>query len=177
MHLKELKLKQKSGCISCGEQYSTYWTQTPKGKLCKYCAVGVLPPITEPVYKAPDKCPRCSHEVFVLSNEHNTATCEYCRYVMECVKVEEPSLLKTNVLNEQIGGNHYHEGSIQPIEYVHSNNLDFFEGNAIKYVTRNRRKGTPVEDLKKAIHYIQLKLKLDHNIDSVMDYPSCNTSE
>lgn len=70
----------------------------------------------------------------------------------------------------QEGGNHYHQGSIQPIEYIHANGLNFFEGNTIKYLTRNRRKGTAVEDLKKALHYIQLWLKLEHGIDSEVKY-------
>jgi len=75
-----------------------------------------------------------------------------------------------NCLDVQEGGDHYKQGGIQPVEYINSNGLDFLEGNAIKYVTRNRRKGTPVADLKKAIHYVQLILKLTHNIDSKTDY-------
>jgi len=73
-------------------------------------------------------------------------------------------------LNAQQGGTHYQQGTIQPIEYIHANDLNFFEGNAIKYITRNSRKGSAVEDLKKAVHYLQLELKFNHGIDSVMEY-------
>ena len=54
-------------------------------------------------------------------------------------------------LDIQIGGSHYKTG-IQPWEYIEANNLDFFEGNVIKYVTR--KKGNRLEDLEKARHYI-----------------------
>lgn len=77
---------------------------------------------------------------------------------------------KQSCLQVQEGGSHYHQGTIQPIEYIHANDLNFCEGNAIKYVTRNRRKNSAVEDLKKAIHYIQLQLKLMHQIDSRIEY-------
>ena len=53
----------------------------------------------------------------------------------------------------QVGGNHYETKSIQPIEYIEANNLDFCEGNIIKYVTRYREKNG-VEDLKKAKWYL-----------------------
>lgn len=78
--------------------------------------------------------------------------------------------VKDSCMQAQQGGDHYQQGKIQPIEYIHANELNFFEGNAIKYVTRNRRKKSAVEDLKKAIHYIQLQLKLMHGIDSRIEY-------
>ena len=53
----------------------------------------------------------------------------------------------------QIGGDHYNTQEIQPIDYIMSNELDFCEGNVIKYVTRWRYKNG-VQDLKKARHYI-----------------------
>ena len=85
------------------------------------------------------------------------------------MRFEENNTTKS-CMDSQQGGTHYQQGTIQPIEYIHANDLNFFEGNAIKYVTRNRRKGSPVEDLKKAVHYLQLELKLNHGIDSVMEY-------
>lgn len=57
------------------------------------------------------------------------------------------------ILNKQVGGVHYKKG-IQPWEYIQSNQLDFFEGNVVKYVTRSRRKNG-LEDLLKAKHYIE----------------------
>ena len=53
----------------------------------------------------------------------------------------------------QIGGEHYTTQEIQPIDYIMANELDFCEGNVIKYVTRWRYKNG-VQDLKKARHYL-----------------------
>jgi len=41
----------------------------------------------------------------------------------------------------QVGGNHYKELKIQPIEYILANNMGFCEGAIVKYITRWRDKG------------------------------------
>lgn len=64
-----------------------------------------------------------------------------------------------SALGKQIGGNHYRDGGIQPVQYIEANGLGFCEGNIIKYVTRHREKGG-AEDLRKARHYIDLLLEL-----------------
>lgn len=60
----------------------------------------------------------------------------------------------------QHGGTHYQQKAIQPWDYVAANNIGFFEGNAIKYLTRWRDKGG-VEDLRKAQHYIAKLIELE----------------
>lgn len=62
----------------------------------------------------------------------------------------------------QVGGNHYKDLKIQPIEYIHANGLDYFEGNVIKYITRHRKKNGK-QDLEKAKHYIDLLIELEYN--------------
>ena len=54
---------------------------------------------------------------------------------------------------KQVGGDHY-KSKIEVWDYVHANDLDYFQGNVIKYVTRYKKKNG-IEDLKKAIHYIE----------------------
>ena len=49
---------------------------------------------------------------------------------------------------------HYNVGAIQPIDLIASQNLNFFEGNIVKYVCRAKRKGTPIQDLEKAKQYL-----------------------
>lgn len=61
----------------------------------------------------------------------------------------------------QVGGNHYKDLKIQPIEYIHANGLDYFEGNVIKYITRHRKKNGK-QDLEKAKHYIELLIELEY---------------
>jgi len=60
----------------------------------------------------------------------------------------------------QLGGNHYKDKEIQPWDYIAANNLGFFEGNAVKYLTRWRQKGG-VLDLKKAQHFIQKLIEIE----------------
>lgn len=55
--------------------------------------------------------------------------------------------------DRQVGGDHYQQTKLQPWDVVEAFDLDFFEGSAVKYLLRYKRKGG-VEDLKKARHYI-----------------------
>ena len=41
-----------------------------------------------------------------------------------------------SALNKEVGGNHYKEFRIQPIEFIEGNDLGFSVGNIIKYVCR-----------------------------------------
>jgi len=66
----------------------------------------------------------------------------------------------SNPLETQVAGKHYKDKAIQPIIYIHANNLGFCEGNAIKYLTRWREKGGRA-DLEKAKHYIELLIELE----------------
>jgi hypothetical protein len=65
-----------------------------------------------------------------------------------------------SALDYQILGNHYKDKGIQPIIYIHANNLGFCEGNVVKYVTRWKDKGGEA-DLRKAIHYLELLIQLE----------------
>lgn len=59
---------------------------------------------------------------------------------------------------QQIGGSHYEKMAIQPIDFIMQNNLNFAEGNVIKYVLRYKLKNG-VEDLRKARHYIDILIE------------------
>lgn len=67
---------------------------------------------------------------------------------------------KTSALAVQVGGDHYRKRAIQPIQYIHANNLPFIEGSIVKYITRWREKGG-VADLEKIKHYIDLLIDLE----------------
>ena len=53
---------------------------------------------------------------------------------------------------------HYNEG-IEMWDYAFSHNLDFFEGNIVKYVTRWKHKNG-VEDLLKAKQYLDKLIEI-----------------
>jgi len=65
-----------------------------------------------------------------------------------------------SALDTQIGGTHYKNFVIEPIEFIHKNKIGFCEGNAIKYLVRWREKGGK-QDLLKAKHYIDLLLEME----------------
>jgi len=66
----------------------------------------------------------------------------------------------SDVYKKQVGGSHYESMVIQPSEFINRNNIPFAEGNAIKYLCRAGFKSThtEIEDLKKAIHYLENEL-------------------
>ena len=65
----------------------------------------------------------------------------------------------------QVGGDHYKAKPIQPWDFIAANQLGYFEGNIVKYVSRWRDKGG-INDLKKARHYLDKLLELEDNADS-----------
>ena len=50
---------------------------------------------------------------------------------------------------------HYTAGKIEVIDFITAWNMDFLQGNVIKYVTRFRLKVDPVQDLLKAKQYLE----------------------
>ena len=66
-------------------------------------------------------------------------------------------------LDKQHGGSHYKKFKIQPAEFKNEKQLLFAEGNAIKYICRHSAKGKE-EDIKKAIHYLEMILERDYNV-------------
>jgi hypothetical protein len=60
--------------------------------------------------------------------------------------------------SEQVGGSHYKDMAIQPIDFIVANDIPYREANVIKYVTRWRNKNG-IEDLQKARHYIDMLIE------------------
>jgi hypothetical protein len=77
---------------------------------------------------------------------------------------DTPDDTPASPLQQQIGGEHYKNCPIQPVEYCQHNGLNYCESNVVKYVTRHRDKGG-VEDLKKAKHYIDLLIAMEYGVD------------
>lgn len=82
-------------------------------------------------------------------------SCDNCHPPERIEMIEPPSALA-----HQEGGDHYKALKIQPIEYIHANDIPFAEGSVIKYVTRWRAKNG-VADLKKARHFLDLLIELE----------------
>ena len=83
--------------------------------------------------------------------------------------VKEKGFTKTDLKKQamkatlkQVGGSHYKDCKIQPVEFIVGNDLTFLEGNIIKYVTRHRRKGEGRKDIEKVIHYAEMILEMEY---------------
>jgi len=91
--------------------------------------------------------------------------CDTCETASHCIShgcMDKPR----TALNKQVSGSHYKDKGIQPIVYIHANDLGFCAGNVVKYVTRYKSKGGAA-DIKKAIHYLELLLELEYKNDAV----------
>ncbi len=65
-----------------------------------------------------------------------------------------------SALDVQVGGAHYKDRAIQPVEYIHANGLGFLEGCIVKRITRWREKNG-FEDLQKIKHEVDLLIEME----------------
>jgi hypothetical protein len=70
----------------------------------------------------------------------------------------------TNPNDVQIGGSHYRNANIkiQPWDIVVANQLDYFQGNILKYLMRWKTKNG-LEDLYKAKHFLEKYIEVNTN--------------
>ena len=71
---------------------------------------------------------------------------------------EDMSPFESRQIENLLINKEHYKGGIEPTEYIRSNNLDFFEGNVVKYITRWRKKDG-INDLRKAKDYIEMLIK------------------
>ena len=74
----------------------------------------------------------------------------------------KPHRATERATDKQIGGEHYKQYKIQPIEFIVANKLDFIQGCVIKYICRFDKKNG-VEDLEKIKHYRDLQIQMLQN--------------
>ena len=132
---------------------------------------------SKPAVGIGDSCNECVFDY--TANEGEPGACPYNaeKGMLECtlgLEVQHftdvdpgnpltvPSSVTQSALNVQVGGEHYKNLAIQPVAYIHANNLSFLEGNVVKYITRHKTKNK-AQDIRKVIHYAQLILQLEYN--------------
>ena len=62
------------------------------------------------------------------------------------------------------GPSYYQRGSSDVWNFIREQELNFHLGNAIKYICRAGYKDSKIQDLEKAIHYLQNELEHEENI-------------
>lgn len=65
----------------------------------------------------------------------------------------------SEVLKTQVGGNHYKNFVIEPLEFLSKNKIPFAEGSIIKYILR--KKENRLQDLEKAKHILEYLIELE----------------
>ena len=95
------------------------------------------------------------HDVYNVSNNLNDCEDNVSEHYLDAyhTKIED---------TEQVGGTHYSKLAIEPYEYSYKNNLNCFQFNIIKYVTRYPFKNG-IEDLEKAKHTIERLIQEEKN--------------
>lgn len=81
--------------------------------------------------------------------------------VMVHITKEQSEKRESRPLDTQVGGNHYKDMAIQPIEFILANKLPYCEANIIKYACRHKRKNG-AEDIRKVIQYAMFILENDY---------------
>lgn len=125
----------------------------------------------------------CSHCGYTFANEHDLLThlgiCENKKLADEELqkarKEKEAALKQIAELEHKCNyrdddaerrkeavdhPSHYNSGKIEVIDFIDDQKLNFSRGCVVKYVSRAKHKGNELEDLKKAMWYLQHEIEL-----------------
>lgn len=115
------------------------------------------------------------HEWVNSTVGHGDYQCKWClitnREVYAIGKLNQPCPNRPkSAVAVQVGGDHYKQMAIQPLELGYANRYDACTYSAIKYVSRHKAKDG-VEGLKKARHCVQfgLEMLLKHGHSPCLD--------
>jgi len=111
--------------------------------------------------------PRCAFagKIFSVRKNQDEYVCRFCGakgaepHKDTCRYASLSPALK-DADSYQIGGDHYKELAVQPWAAMQSwmseaEFAGFLRGNVIKYLSRAGKKGDELQDLKKALHYLE----------------------
>lgn len=125
--------------------------------------------------KKEHKCNRC----FYMEQDRDTAPCNTCEgynkfvdrnvYINSSIPDFKPltqavknweyedvfEAPREDIVNKP---KHYTTGKYEVIDVIEDWNLNFRLANAVKYIARHQHKGKPLEDLKKALWYLQREI-------------------
>lgn len=94
------------------------------------------------------KCEDCAN----LRVVDGLAEIKACDLGKECI--DRQFFRSREIKGDKIKPSYYHKGKVDTIKFCLENDLDFLQGNVVKYVVRYKNKNG-LEDLKKAMEYLQ----------------------
>ena len=87
----------------------------------------------------------------------------------EALKIKIDNINNTRTQDEPLHLNkHYRVGAMQPWDIIDEWELNFYEGNVLKYLLRAKHKGSQLDDYIKAKHYLQ---RLIENMEEKIETP------
>lgn len=122
---------------------------------CPGCGFKVSDDFTLGDGSHPKRCPNCAGPLRLYQDGWGIGPIEV--RAGELNAPDEPGL---DVSDSVAHPAHYNKGKIEVIEFIEDQRLWFHLGNAVKYIARSAHKGKPVEDLRKAIWYIEREIEL-----------------
>ena len=157
---------QMEPCFKCDGDYSNWvavdFLKNVPDDEASIEGEGVMSQMAEQLLQssAADSARHASYQAQAAALSAYAAASSVCR-VQEGLqsKPQKPE----SALDKQVSGGHYKALKIQPIEFLHANNIPFAEGCAIKYLCRWRDKGG-IKDLEKAKHFIELLIELEERV-------------
>jgi len=78
------------------------------------------------------------------------------------MSLKKPHRATDKATDKQIGGDHY-KLPISPLKFILANNLNFVDGNIVKYAVRNKQGESLEQKYNKIIHYAELGKELLKN--------------
>jgi hypothetical protein len=78
------------------------------------------------------------------------------------MSLKKPHRATEKATDKQIGGDHY-KLPISPLKFILANNLNFVDGNIVKYAVRNKQGESLEQKYNKIIHYAELGKELLKN--------------
>ena len=109
------------------------------------------------------KCNSC----FYMQNDRNLNPCRVCegynKYVNRNIYINQPAAKGEDIFVPSKEDNinspkHYTSGKYEVIDVIEDWDLNFRLANTVKYIARHKHKGKPLEDLKKALWYLQREI-------------------
>lgn len=91
---------------------------------------------------------------------YSKGRCETCDYTPNSgFSNWVPMSFNGTTMNDLVNNPKHYAGDIEPIDAIESWDLNFRLANVVKYVARHKKKGTPLQDLKKAMWYLKREIE------------------
>lgn len=108
------------------------------------------------------KEPKINKAIIPLQKDDQDDQLDAFVYAMQGLNIDKSILPQQETVNHP---SHYNKGKIEVIDYIEDKGFNFNLGNAVKYISRCEHKGKKVEDLNKAIWYLQREIERGNKND------------